>query len=223
MKGLWNDHIIGTLEASIPLETRKTLHTWQCMGQGESFLAEIVESSLSGSELEIGYRARFPYVDVKVWVPARQLEDAKPWLTKTDAALTDYLIGKNKYDLASDFCKALGSKKSIHINDAGTFGKILNRLGPELLKNRIEATCNISSTLNKDTQIKADAVFTIHPIALDGTWSISAKTAADDVFQFIGKSHLRGNEWAERNQVFIAEQAILQWCRWLKKNESVST
>jgi nicotinamide-nucleotide amidase len=229
LKGIWHDHFLSILKGVVPSEARLHLRTWHCLGQGESFLAEIAEKCLEGSGLERGYRARFPYVDIKVWVQAPLMEEASPWLSRLETALEKWLIGADQFDLAADFAAKLKGKNHIRVVDHITAGSFFARTAPDLRRGGIdvESFCYTPHLCNEADLERAastapicpkdfDAIFHLHGLATDGSWVISAATGAGQTFSGKFQTHLRGREWENRNQIYIAEQALHLWNQWLK-------
>ncbi len=69
-----------------PWQKRPPRSSWLLMGIGESSVAEIIESIPLDSASQIGYRAHYPYVEVKLFSYHTQLYEAElqkklqPWL-----------------------------------------------------------------------------------------------------------------------------------------------
>lgn len=229
LKGIWNDHFSPLLKNVVPASARRQLRTWQCLGQGESLLAEITEQCLSGSDLERGYRARFPYVDIKVWVPEQSQNDAKHWLSRLGESLKPWLVGIDHFDLAEDFAMHLVGKSGVRIVDHVTAGSFFARVFPALTRCNVfvESLCYTPHPFNESDLVSStpaetnwdpgiDAVFTLHGLTADGDWFISAEARNGKTFSGKFQTHLRSPEWSNRNQVYIAEQSLHKWSLWLK-------
>jgi hypothetical protein len=105
------------------------LFSWSCMGKSEAALGEITEAALAGSGLLTGYRAHIPFVEVKVWVPERELKRAEPYLAKLEAILKPWAVTRNGNDLGATMVEHLAFADEVEIYDSATAGVLGERLG----------------------------------------------------------------------------------------------
>jgi molybdenum cofactor synthesis domain-containing protein len=130
IESVWKLGIAGSLAQMIPAAERETLLTWQCLGKGESEIAELVEAALVGSPLKIGYRLNAPYVELKIWCRQDLLGEHQTWFDKIEDALAPWLITRNNLDLAEQFCENL--PPTCCLIDAASDGLLAERLNPYL-------------------------------------------------------------------------------------------
>lgn len=98
LQGIWNDHLETKFRQLGSSAERQTLHTWTCLGIPESKLAEIVEEVMSGSGLQLGYRASVPVVHVKVWSPAKPSKETQLYLDRLNEVLAGFCIARDGID-----------------------------------------------------------------------------------------------------------------------------
>ena len=104
------------------------LFTWQCMGKSEAELGELTEAALEGSGLLTGYRAHRPFVEVKVWCPASQLQEKMIWISKLEKTIAPWTVATEENDLARGFLAALRRVSAIRIFDSASGGILSERL-----------------------------------------------------------------------------------------------
>ena len=76
------------------LNSQKNKHLIQLryFGIGESEVAEVAESIFSETPIELGYRASYPYVLLKLWIPTLFLEEKNNYLSLLNAAIGEYFM-----------------------------------------------------------------------------------------------------------------------------------
>lgn len=85
---IFNDHVLPTLEKA-NFDTQLRLHRWQVTGIGESSIAEKLEAFGKPHQLQFGYRAHAPFVEIKLYLDASpQSEEIKAGVSKI---VTPYL------------------------------------------------------------------------------------------------------------------------------------
>lgn len=129
---LWESSLAQKLRAFFPVQVPRTLYTWQCMGIPEGTLAEQVDAVLEPFDVEVGYRAHFPYIEVKVWIAAEENSAA------VKAALTPvidpWMVLSHGEEAATRFLQHLGDQP-LQIIDMATHGALSQRLLPVLQQN----------------------------------------------------------------------------------------
>lgn len=102
--------------------------SWDCLGAGESQIAELTEEALKGAPCEIGYRVHLPYVEVKARFPSEELKTLQPYFQNLETALGDLLVLRDGVDPALAFTKNLMRYQQIQLQDQVTDGILLKRL-----------------------------------------------------------------------------------------------
>jgi len=151
LEGIWERFIDPELQREVPRGEGTKLMTWGCIGKSEAALAEIVEQTLAGSGLAIGYRAHMPYIEIKVWVPQARLVEFQSVLTNLEAVISPWLVVRTGEDVAEMFVSALPLRDPVTIIDNATMGVLGTRLAP-LLKERALAS---NSIVALDTRFEA--------------------------------------------------------------------
>lgn len=170
IEAIWKDHIENSLIGLVPPEDHLELHTWQCLGQGESWLAEKVEAALEGSQLAHGYRVHMPYVEIKIWCKPAQLPAAQPYFDKLEKALGTFLVKRGGGTLRDNFVAQVLAHlqehptQNFHIVDLMTKGllaqKILeycHRLDADISRIHFHQ----AAPTNLENLKKVDTVFTL--------------------------------------------------------------
>lgn len=110
----------------LPEQAARELHCWQCLGVSEGALGEAVDTALAESGFETGYRAHFPYIEVKVWTPPGALNTA--WRERIEAAMAPGYILVGAQDPAEHFWQSLPADTSLEIIDSVSGGQLAQRL-----------------------------------------------------------------------------------------------
>lgn len=216
IKKLWPalvDKINSLLPVTIGI---KNLHRWHCMGQSESIIGELVESALNDSGLQRGYRAHFPYVEVKVWC-----DDDRghlKYLNEIDRILSPWLMAKNSDDLAFQLCSLI--EKPVSIYDYLTKYHMMTRLKPFCKQKTIDfftinyqklfTYSDIESILKQDPNWMS---LILTKTFQENEWFVGMKTGDSiQIEVFNGES---SNIFA-RSPAYVAEKAFQIWIRLLK-------
>lgn len=128
---LWHSSLAQKLVPFFPVLNPRQLYTWQCMGIPEGTLAEQVDAALLPFDVEVGYRAHFPYIEVKVWIAAH--EDTKAVKAALAPIIDPWMVLNHGEEAATRFLQHLG-EKPLHIVDRATHGALSQRLLPILQK-----------------------------------------------------------------------------------------
>lgn len=101
--------------------------TWLLMGIGEGNLAEKVDALAEESHCQIGYRARYPYIELKI--SSTSQSDLSQFIQKIEPFFLPYVISEN-LKMASEqlynYLKQCPFK--IFIHDDATYGSLQSRL-----------------------------------------------------------------------------------------------
>jgi molybdenum cofactor synthesis domain-containing protein len=125
---IWHEHLIQRLREGFALPMPEKLMRWQCIGKSESSLGEIVEGIVAGSNLKTGYRPHVPYVEIKLWVPARPSDLDQQHIQRLDSALAPWTVAKDDDDLAEIFWRKTQSIRMIKIEDSASAGMLGRRI-----------------------------------------------------------------------------------------------
>lgn len=130
LQTIWQDHIKTQLsELRESFSDSQSLFRWQCLGQSESTLGEIVEEITLGSSLTTGYRPHVPYVEIKIWCPDKDLSKNMSLMKKLDEALEPWLVCKDDQDIASILVDQLSKFDQVKVIDYASDGMLTSRLG----------------------------------------------------------------------------------------------
>lgn len=129
---LWDAHLKALVLEWYPQQNPLPLYTWQCLGASESILGERLEALLQGRDALTGYRAHFPYVELKVWTQDTTL----PALIEKH--FQDEIVLFPGEDAAVLCVQGiLNSSKALLVVDNATQGLLGERLLPELRKTQL--------------------------------------------------------------------------------------
>jgi nicotinamide-nucleotide amidase len=129
---LWDSGLAQKLVPFFPVQVPRQLYTWQCMGVPEGTLAEQVDAALRPFDVEVGYRAHFPYIEVKVWIAAE--EDTAAVKAALAPVIDPWMVLGHGEEAATRFLQHLGDRP-LQIVDMATHGALSQRLLPVLQKN----------------------------------------------------------------------------------------
>lgn len=136
MRGVWETSVGPQLQDLLEPGLQTSLFRFHVMGQPESNVAEIVEGLIEGTNLTVGYRPHFPYIEVKLWTPVNEITQNRPALDAVEHALQPWLVGKDDDDPAVQLAEALSLYTEVQIFDGGSLGYLAERLGPVLRRRR---------------------------------------------------------------------------------------
>lgn len=233
IQALWEAEIHQTLLEILPPRPQTRLYTWQCLGVGEGSLAEQVEAALQGSELTpgltTGYRAHFPYIEVKLWVPAEQgVQETQVWLDKIEATCVaaGALVLPGQVDVAERLLQALAQRgaesEPVQILDLGSAGALASRLQPGL--NTLQGSLRLDiSTLwpgqvldeataeaivRERNATEAGLCLLLGAQSETGTWSLAWAQGERFVWRELNLPFRRS---AGLQQRYMAELALIYW------------
>ncbi len=213
ISAIWKEHLERKLQAAIPENQRLKLHRWVCLGKSESHLGELVEKTLAGSHLAIGYRARVPYVDVKVWYSKDQEKDfLQSWKPKLTQELNDCLVGENDFDSAKIFA-VKSTNKSILILDTATNGQLANRIFQTDLMQ--DSKVQIITTKLDPQDKKLDSIVVkITSNIESGSWHL-ALSSSELNKEFKETSRYKGVQHQKRLSTYICEKSLILLSEWI--------
>ena len=152
IESVWNTHMPPLLAPLAPARKATELLTWRCAGLGEAELGEITERALAGSGYATGYRASFPYIEIKVWAPAgtsQQVPMAAP-LERLETAIAPWVVTKQGGDIAKMLVEQLSAFETrVSLFDGATGGALAARLGTTIRK--LDMVSQLTKTLTVST------------------------------------------------------------------------
>jgi len=216
LEAIWKDHIDSYLRPLAPLGAAKKLQTWRCIGKSEAALGELVEETLKGSKLEIGYRAHLPYVEVKIWCEQEKLSSMQEWFDRLTQAVRPWLVSRDDEDVAKGFLNLLPANHRVWIHDAATEGYLAERLGSLLagrdVKLRIQTDFGFES--EPENADPNDLHFFIKGVSSDGSWSVSLQDGGNTQSKEL-KSPYKIPQLSDRNRRLTGELALFHFSKWL--------
>lgn len=115
LKAMLDAEIIPRIEQQMGTTTRQLRQRYQVFGLGESTLQQWVNDELPNwpSEVELGFRAGAPMLEVKLQTPSTQQSLHAQSCSAIEALISDYIVGKGGDSLAAylvDHLKSQGKK-----------------------------------------------------------------------------------------------------------------
>jgi molybdenum cofactor synthesis domain-containing protein len=230
IRAIWHDHIGERLTSRIPNEDRMNLHIWSCMGISEAELGETIQQALLGCPYQIGYRAHSPLIDVKLWVPRKDVELSKPWIEKLEKLVDPWAVSTGGVDLAREFLDALPQRISVDIHDVATGGLIGTRLSSLISeKGDPKYADRFSMVTQWDAPIDfegwmvdvlklsdpASLTFAVCGPSAKGEWTIG-HSCGGEVHVDTHSLQLRADLLKKRGRRYICELAFIKWRRILQ-------
>ncbi|MBX3023148.1 MAG: competence/damage-inducible protein A [Bdellovibrionales bacterium] len=123
LEAMWMAEVVPRLRSELPVSSRQWLR-WTCLGAPESEVAELVEATIKGLDLEVGYRAQVPYVKVKVYLDPHKDRAVVEGLEKV---LAPFVVGRAFEDLAEELLQRW-PLPDLHVCDALTERVLFERL-----------------------------------------------------------------------------------------------
>lgn len=206
VEAIWRDHL-GFWMVNNTRQVDKILtRSWNTIGKTESQIAALVNPIMKGSELEVGFRVHYPYVEVKISYPLSEVTIAQIRITQVEQALSSFTVTHDGDDIAELVAQKLEGKKSFGISDPVTGSVLLNRLAKPLKNKLADFRWSFSSeSISQNQDIN---LFTRH---------IEGSTCEVGLIQN-GQIHLTRIEapmtsvnQLERRRQYFAEMALVFW------------
>jgi nicotinamide-nucleotide amidase len=229
IEAIWDHSLNGLLKDLVPPQAREELHIWQCLGRGESEIAERVERAIKDSGLRVGYRVHLPYVEVKLWTPFEESasEKAAPFVKALAHAISPWVVAQGAHDAAADF---LASPRAQHacVIDQATQGLLAGRFAQALTESKLAAPANFRVQTLWQLDQKLDGLeahekvlqptFLIRADLTAQVWKLGWAEAGDSLqsvkLEVIEPPH-RFRIESERGRKYVCERALL-WANDLK-------
>jgi nicotinamide-nucleotide amidase len=127
LQSVWNNGMKASLQKSFPT-TSVQLLTWTFLGRGESEIADYAEEVFKNLPVQLGYRAKVPFVIFKVWVKQEKISELKDAIAKLEAQFSKDLLSRGVWDPTPGILKLLESSKLkpvefIDFSSTGVFAK----------------------------------------------------------------------------------------------------
>ncbi len=205
------------------------LFTWQCMGKSEAELGEITDQVLAGSNLQTGYRAHRPFVEIKVWCNPNEVESKKPWLNQLEKAIAPWIVTINGEDLAQRFLMQLEGYGTVDLIDQATSGALAQRLGSLLKTPQHQSLAKSITLLTEWKSIEDPApqvqsaleeadpdglTLILSGYSVDGRAAIGLKWRTKTLQSEI-RSPYPHPKWLDRTRPYALEMALKIWSEWL--------
>lgn len=200
--------LLEPLKATLdPLELR----IWECLGVGESDVADRAEKALVGCPFEKAYRVHLPYVEFKLLYPFSKRREAEPWCAKVDVALGEWVALRGGEDAAENLFAAIAklAPQRLLLVDRATEGHFMGRIATALKTSGLGDRMNLLSS--KIAQREGDLELEV--VSTDG---LQAEIHVN--WQGLTKSsHVTAPQKAaalsERRKQYFMECALLFWAR----------
>jgi nicotinamide-nucleotide amidase len=222
IKAIWKNSLHEELSSLAKGSDGQLLFRWQCLGQPEAALGELVESIIIGTDLISGYRPHLPYVEVKVWCLESRLPQNQAVLDRLDIALAPWLISRNDEDFLSRLFAIFRDFRSVHIVDQGSYGAIAERLGQawakaslDLLKVHIEHRWGPeTNTSTVGIPPSSDSLaLSIGPLNDQGEWTIEWWSEQQKRSKTLKLPFRRDPKRFDRERRFVCEMSLASWSR----------
>lgn len=247
IREIWSASLLNLLSPRFPAKPPTYLHLWQCMGIGEGNLAEQVDALLAkqACDFQVGYRAHFPYIEVKLWLPEAQ--DTSLVLQAMESLLAPWALLRQHEDAALRLFHSLPPDLKIKVFDYGSQGALAKRLAevmPHLSRQRqeLELTtiwlplktdlpdmmtqlaslresqlADTEATPNNHTQ-KHEFILVLGAVESDHHWGLGL--LYQDEFKY-ERLPMPSRYNQQQIQIYQAEMALIHWWNW--QNEKYST
>lgn len=226
IKTLWDTALKAALKPLLPEQPETKLYTWQCLGIPEGTLGEYVDTALADENVSVGYRAHFPYIEIKVWIPTET--PAAPIVHKVEQALASGTLLPGKEDGARRFLNSLVPETEVLISDfasGGALAAALQAAWPSLPEESdIQIQLNSEWTQAQQDPQRAMAELaepdaephqlklTLGGISAAGEWSLGLQQFDNLQFE---RFQLPFQRKLPLQQRYIAEMALITWEKWL--------
>lgn len=199
---LWETHLKALVLDLYPQQKPLPLYTWQCLGASESILGERLEQLLEGRDALTGYRAHFPYVELKVWTQDVTL----PALIEKH--FQDEIVLFPGEDAAA-LCVhgVLNSGKALLVVDNATQGILGERLLPELRKTEF----SWRSVVGQEEVVDAEEITLILDMKQGAAEARLYHPLRESQARFTARFPLK--EAPFKQERYWVEQALIFWAR----------
>lgn len=131
LKDMLDTGVIPQIEM-LSNQARTEVIKYQIFGMGESSVQKRLSESYPDwpKEIEVGFRAAFPMLELKLTVRSHQGKALLPkWKNKVSDAFAGHIIGQNNTDMATELVQLLANKnKKIALAESCTGGLIASKI-----------------------------------------------------------------------------------------------
>ena len=147
---IWKDHIDFILQKLTHHINRQTTLTWDCLGISEPELAHLMEEICAPfkSWVEIGYRVHPPYVECKIIFHESNRTHIERLINKIESDLSQWIVLRNGEDAVGKLIEKLKNFNLVEIEDSASNGLLLQRLCPQILKQKFALKIYQDNVLN---------------------------------------------------------------------------
>ncbi|MBY4675108.1 CinA family nicotinamide mononucleotide deamidase-related protein [Marinobacterium arenosum] len=134
LREMLNQTILPEIAGRVDDDQANLLSRFHCFGQGESSLQQWISNKLPDwpEELELGFRAGAPTLEVKVQGPARLADLHGEYVAKLRELIGDYVVAEDRDSLAGNLIALLKSQgKTLTCAESCTGGLIASMLTAE--------------------------------------------------------------------------------------------
>ena len=225
IKAIWNDHVASDLQKQALHTEAHELRRWQCLGQSESQLGELVEGIIKGSTLVAGYRPHLPYIEIKIWCRSSLRAKEQNVIDQLDAALDRWTVVRDDEDALDFLLHNIRDFDEVHIDDSASLGAISQRLG---LKWKGDSSIQLKVVEDFSPGHKAQDIrgprrlqLVIGPLTGDGSWEVWYETDHVRKQKTLKLPYKRHPERRSRERLFVCEQSLAAFARMLEKGDLV--
>lgn len=218
IEAIWKSSIADFIHERTKEFDKVITYSWDTLGVGESEVADITENCLNDLPLEKGYRAHFPYVEVKLTFPESQTEQLKPAIQRLEECLRPITITRNGEDVPSLIAKKLSQVRQLQVVDSLSTHGVLTLLSPALRdfmsreKNAVPwAPLPAWSFTNHEDPGTDPQVLKMVLKPWDTTAAIAEISYHGATFKTIIEASASLTKMTERRALYFAERAMIFW------------
>ena len=219
---IWHQHLKPIYQFKIPENRRTHLEILTTYGESESRLGEVVEEIFRGTEFQIGYRARIPFVDLKFWYRHAQKNLLDEKLNVLRKTIEPFIVSSG-VDILDEVLTQFYFLPQVQIIDAATLGLLTERLFKKLvLESYVElrtktTAITVSQTITGSAEqscihilksAQEHFVITVTGIDDKNSWCLGVKMGLN-IQTHVEKLRFSGKEFADRNRKTIVELAFI--------------
>lgn len=217
IEAIWNDHISDWLKENTRNIDKIITKSFDTLGVGESDVALIVESALTGKTeslpMDIGYRVHLPYVEVKLSYPESTSYTSDIFVKNVEHALKDITVLKNFEDITELF-SGLTAKTDFAIYDFVSGGFLHHRLSGVLKKHKNWMWKENIESMDSDFFADEQNFMALLPLnELECSLMFEFRGLRKSIKIEITQASLKSELMKERRKQYFAEMALLEFVK----------
>ncbi len=247
IREIWSASLANHLSSHFPEQVPTRLHLWQCMGIGEGNLAEKVDQVIANQAIscQVGYRAHFPYIEVKLWLS--ETENTTQLLQAVETLLAPWVVLRQYEDSAMRLIHSLPPNLKIKVYDFGSQGALARRFSEVISQlnrqhDRLDLTtiwqpviANLPEMMTQLAQLRAaqahetvgvqtpesdknELILVLGAVESDHHWGLGLIYQDELKYE---RLQLPSHYNQQQIQVYQAEMALIHWWNW--QNEKSAT